>query len=87
MESACALEAKVAVHRGTPKLHVDGEVVAPLIFYNNVTHPVASTVEIGWREIRYAVAAGYDIHGTGSSWPFTPVRRGRKPSSFRNQAW
>ena len=62
--SLFALDASVEVHRGTPKLFVDGEVVAPLIFFNNVTHPVASTIETGWREIRYAVAAGYKHHST-----------------------
>lgn len=65
IDSACALEARVAVHRGTPKLYVDGHIVAPLIFFNNVTHPDASTVETGWREIRYAVDAGYELHSTG----------------------
>ena len=63
--SSFALEGTVKVHRGTPKLHVNGDIFAPLIFFNNVTHPVESTVETGWREIRYSVAAGYRHHSTG----------------------
>jgi hypothetical protein len=65
LESAFALDSEVLLHRGTPKLHVNGDIVAPLIFFNNVTHPDASTLEVGWREIRYAVDAGYDLHSTG----------------------
>jgi len=65
LKSAFALDSKIELHRGTPKLHVNGDIVAPLIFFNNVTHPDASTLEVGWREIRYAVAAGYNHHSTG----------------------